>query len=173
MDWYAVFVQTGREYAAKKSISRVVCNSLQECVVPSRRIIERKQGKLEERLRPLFPGYVLIKTQMNTSLHQRIKNAPMVFNVLAEDSGSWSRIPENEMEPILRLMQDGEVIDYSHLSIQDSAMVVHSGPLRGMEHLIRKVNKRKGRARVSLPFDGIERTMDLGVVVLPPTQPDS
>lgn len=169
MEWYAAFVETGREYEAKKSICKLVSDSSLKCLIPSRRVAERRQGRLEETMKPLFPGYVLVRTTMTTSIYRTLMNAPRVFKVLADEGSLWSRIPDDEMEPILQLLQDGEVIDYSHVFIQNSEVVVLSGPLCGMEHLIQKVNKRKGRVRVALTFDGMERTLDLGMVLVPPT----
>lgn len=168
MDWYAVLVETRREYDAKRSIGRLVSSQAVECWVPSRRIAERRQGMLEVTLRPLFPGYVLIKADMDMSVYRTLMNAPRVLKVLAAAGSYWTRIPDEEMEPILQLLQQDDIIDCSQVTVQGTEVVVLSGPLYGLEHLISKVDRRKGRARVSLVFDGIEHTVDLGVSVVPP-----
>lgn len=173
MDWYAVFVETGREHDVKKSLFKLVSDRELKCLVPSRRVAERRKGRFEDSLKPLFPGYVLIRTNMDTTLHQTLRNTPRIYKVLTDQDHSWARIPENEMTPILKLLQDGDVIDYSYVKVQNSEVCVLSGPMYGMEHLIRKVDKRKRRARVVLRLDGTERAVDLGVVLVPPEDPDA
>jgi transcriptional antiterminator NusG len=173
MDWYAVFVETGREHDAKRSISRLVSSPAVECLVLRRRITERRQGRLKETLRPLFPGYLLIKGNMDMSLYRTIMSAPGVLKVLAAEGSYWTRIPDDEMEPILQLLHHGDILDYSQVTLPGTEVVVLSGPLYGLEHLIRKIDKRKGRARVSLVFHGTEHTVDLGVSVVPPAPPDA
>lgn len=45
-------------------------------------------------------------------------------------------------------------------------MWVQSGPLKGKEGIIKKVDKRKNRAKVQLNFLGREKTIDVGIEVL-------
>ncbi|MNG29122.1 hypothetical protein D3C84_1144960 [compost metagenome] len=70
------------------------------------------------------------------------------------------------MSTVLKLLNQQHVIDYSQVFIKNSKVHVQSGPLIGQEEIIKKIDFRKNRAKVSLPFLGGEKIVDLGIEVI-------
>lgn len=185
MDWYALSVETGKEDIIGKIIRKYFLPSTVQAIVPKRRLLERKESKTYEVLKIMFPGYVFIKTRMNAGIYYELKRIPMYIKLLNKfnknehtisysnseesDELSWerfSRIAEEEMALILRLIGKNEVIDYSILYLENTKVIVYNGPLKGLEGIIVKINKRKNRARVAMNFLGNEKYIDVGIELL-------
>ncbi|MRA76150.1 transcription antiterminator, partial [Bacillus thuringiensis] len=56
--------------------------------------------------------------------------------------------------------------DYSKVYIENSKVTVASGPLKGMEGIIKKIDKRKRRAKLCLSFMGLDKMVNVGIEVL-------
>lgn len=169
MKWYALFVETGREHLVQQSLSVVLHHIEHRCIVPSRRLPERRGGRTYSILKPLFPGYVLVKLNLDYATYRELRNTHRVFGVLkmATDHGEyWSHIPEEEIAPILQLIGDGEIVEHSRALIQNAKVMIVSGPLLGMEGTIRKIDKRKHRARIALAWMGVQHLIDVGLEVI-------
>lgn len=160
--WHAVFVKTGEEEPVKQKIEYALKETPIRAIVPKRSIMERKNGKWHERIKPLFPGYVLIQGQVDISHYYALKTVPGIVRILKGNHGLY-RIYPDEIRIINRLMCNGDIIGPSIAFKQGDKVVIAKGPLLGMEGLITTVDQRKGRAKVKLSFLGDERTVDLSI----------
>src|SRR5690606_16402380 len=96
-------------------------------------LLERRQGEYHERILKLFPGYVLVNTDMDEiDMYYKLNASPNVISVLKND-GYPVTVPNEEMEIILALTRYGEVIDFSNLYQEGDSIKVVSGPLMGLE----------------------------------------
>lgn len=160
--WHAIFVMTGNEQTVQDKIAYSFKNTNILPIVPKRRINERKNGVWNEKIRPLFPGYILIRGYISIHDYYVLKRIPGVLRVLKDDK-EFYRIRPDEMRIISRLMIDGELIGISNAFQKGDSIVITEGPLLGMEGLIQSIDYRKGRAKVCLSFLGDRRTVDLGI----------
>ncbi|NEW04621.1 antiterminator LoaP [Paenibacillus sp. SYP-B3998] len=173
MEWYALFVETGKEEVVQKFLQLYFDHQTLLSIVPKRKIPEKKFGTVNHVLKIFFPGYVLIKTNMNTDIFYRLEKIPkslwLVNNgpYYSRDRGIYfSKICENEIVPILQLLDERDTINYSNVYVENSRFSVISGPLQGKENIIHKIDKHKNRAKILLHFMGKETTFDVGVEVL-------
>ncbi|OQB20525.1 MAG: hypothetical protein BWY11_02365 [Firmicutes bacterium ADurb.Bin182] len=164
--WYALFVLTGEEIKVKRRLERKFKDSSGlTFVVPRRRLIERKAGKWEEKIRTVFPGYILANGTIREKEYYSFEGIPGLLRVL-KDSGGPHEIPGEEIEVIKKLIRGGEIIDPSSAFEQADKVIITDGPLLGLEGLIHSVDKRKGRAKVRLNFAGEPRLVDLSVNII-------
>lgn len=189
MRWHALFVQTGKEDLVCNVIRKRFEEANCRAIVPMRRLLERKQGLLREVYKPILPGYVLVNIHMNAVQYNKLRNIPRVIKLLNKytshdkkkiekqvegnksivekfESYILSQIENEEIEPILQLINSDNIIDFSSLYFENTKVVVHSGPLKGQEGIIRKIDKRKCRAKVCLNFLGNEKLIDLGIEMI-------
>lgn len=166
MSWYALHVKTGAENDVEQFLHYHFDSNECYSIVPKRKLTEVRKSKRYEVIKIFFPGYVLINLDMSTDIYYIIRKIPNVYTVLKQDGEYYSRISDEEVNPLLKLLKDTDLIDYSKIIIKNSEVSVNSGPLLGLEGLIRKVDKRRGRAKVALNFMGSEKTVDLGVEIL-------
>ncbi len=159
--WYALFVTTGEEDRVKERIHFRMKDEL-KALVPKRKMRERKEGKWEDRIRTLFPGYVLLKGQMSNNKYNLIKDIPGVIRLLRDNEGP-QEIAQSEIGIIGRLTADNEIIGSSSVFVRGGEVVVIDGPLLGLEGYIQSLDKRKGRVKVVFNLMGEPRTVELSV----------
>jgi len=159
--WYAIFVETGQEENFERLLNVLYPDDNIQILIPKRKLIERRQGKTYEITKKLFPGYVLVKTQMNTEIYYKLSRLPRVYGVLKDESEPVP-IRDEEMAVILSLTSDGETIGFSEVYKEGERIVVINGPLKGLEGIIEKFDARKRRVKVRIQFLGREKRIDLG-----------
>lgn len=164
--WYAIFVEARQEEKFQEFVNKVYPDENIETLVPKRKLLERRQGKYYERILKLFPGYVLINTDMDeVDMYYKLNASPSVISVLKND-GYPVTVPDEEMEIILALTRYGEVIDFSNIYKEGDRIKVVSGPLMGLEGIVKKYDHRKMRAKVVLDFLDKQRKVDLGAQMI-------
>lgn len=165
MDWYALFVTTGKEEYVIDWLDFFLHGYKFTTIIPKRKLFERKAGKVNLVYKKMFPGYILLNTDMNTDVYHICNKVPGLIRIL--NSGEYyTRIPHEEMDCIQGLLGEGEIIDISKIYIKDSKVVVKSGPLQGREGLIKAIDLRKQRVRIAIQFMGFIREVDIGIEIL-------
>lgn len=164
MNWYALFVESNNEEYVQQWLRFYFDESILRSIVPKRKLIERNGGIVHHSIKVLFPGYVLINTEMNESIYYKLKKIPKSICILKSDT--FLQIEKKEIEPILKLIGDGELIDYSLLYVENTNIIVKAGPLQGMEGIIKKIDKRKKRAKILLNFFNNQKLVDVGIEII-------
>ena len=85
-----------KEEAEKAKIS----DKIEEIVVPTHDVTEVKRGKRIQRKKKYFPGYVLVKCEMNNDIYHMIKNLKRVSGFLGS-KGIPVPVSDKEIEKIL------------------------------------------------------------------------
>ncbi|SCY70097.1 antiterminator LoaP [Alkaliphilus peptidifermentans] len=166
MSWYAIFVKTGEEDVVGQYIHYHFHQSEYNLIIPKKKMNERREGKLYSVVKTLFPGYVFINIEMSVNMYYIINQIPKVYKILNNSCEFYSKINNAEIEPILRLIPENNIIDYSKVFMENSKIHVESGPLKGFEGLIKKIDKRKSRAKIALNFMGSEKLVELGIELI-------
>ena len=146
-----------KEEADKAKISE----KIEEIVVPTHDVTEVKRGKRIQRKKKYFPGYVLIKSEMNDNIYHMIKNIKKVSGFLGS-KGIPVPVSDKEIEKILGQMKDGvaqpkSTIDYS---VGEKVQVV-DGPFASFSGLIEDIDEDKLRVKVSVSIFGRPTPVDL------------
>ncbi|MGM0715151.1 antiterminator LoaP [Brevibacillus parabrevis] len=193
MNWYAFYVKTGYEHSVKNWLNKSFDKETLYSMVPQRIVPEKKNGEIMRVEKDLFPGYIFVKTDMNFSKYYFIRSHSKIIRMLnylnkidlmydrsasprksrdlvenREEALCFKKIPEEEITIILRLLNHDEQIDFSQVYTQDSKVFVESGPLKGMEGIVKKVDKHKRRVKVLVSLMGDERMIDLGIELIEP-----
>ena len=85
-----------KEEAEKAEISE----KIEQIVVPTHDVTEVKRGKRIQRKKKYFPGYVLIKSEMDNNIYHMIKNIKRVSGFLGS-KGTPVPVSDTEIEKIL------------------------------------------------------------------------
>ena len=146
-----------KEEADKAQIS----DKFEEIVVPTHDVTEVKRGKRVQRKKKYFPGYVLIKSEMNDNIYHMIKSIKKVSGFLGS-KGIPVPVSDKEIEKILGQMKDGvaqpkSTIDYS---VGEKVQVV-DGPFASFSGLIEDIDEEKLRVKVSVSIFGRPTPVDL------------
>ena len=146
-----------REEAEKANIS----DKIEEIVVPTHDVTEVKRGKRIQRKKKYFPGYVLIKTEMDNDLYHMIKNLKRVSGFLGS-KGIPVPVSDKEIEKILGQIKDGvaqpkSAIEYT---IGEKVQVV-DGPFASFSGMVEDIDEEKSRLKVSVSIFGRTTPVDL------------
>ena len=163
MQYYAIQVLTRGEDDYKK---RVAVASLDRTVfIPKRMLPVRRKGKVKKELLPVFAGYVFIESEDildDLDFYWLLRKTAGFIRFLRDNTAP---MPLNDRERLLlrHFMSFGEYADTSKVTFNENdRIVVLSGPLKGLEGQIVKVNRRKGRAKVKLDLCETGFLIDLG-----------
>lgn len=169
MSWYVIFVETGYEdefclYTNKMKSQRY--RELQyNLLVPKRKIFERKQGIRREVIKTMFPGYVLLETESILEFYFQAKSSPHVIRFL-RDSSLFLEVKKEEIRQILMMVDSRGLIEISKAFVENDRVRITEGPLMGMEGIILKIDKRKGRAKVRFHLNDNSLLIDLGIEIM-------
>ena len=83
-----------------------IADKFEEIVVPTHDVTEVKRGKRVQRKKKYFPGYVLIKSEMDNSIYHMIKGIKKVSGFLGS-KGVPVPVSDKEIEKILGQIKDG------------------------------------------------------------------
>ena len=128
--------------------------------------IRRRQGEKTEYHSPCFPGYVFVEssespTEFIQTINPLIRGIEGIFKLLNNGDESNIAICEDERQILWELFGDDHRIDVpTVLKVGDSVEVV-SGPLRGHESKIVKVDKNG--VMINLDMFGKTTKVVLGV----------
>ena len=146
-----------KEEAEKAKISE----KFEEIVVPTHDVTEVKRGKRVQRKKKYFPGYVLIKSEMDNSIYHMIKNIKRVSGFLGT-KGMPVPVSDKEIEKILGQIKDGVAQPKSGIeyNIGEKVQVV-DGPFASFSGMVEEIDEEKSRLKVSVSIFGRPTPVDL------------
>ena len=146
-----------KEEAEKAKIS----DKIEEIVVPTHEITEVKRGKRIQRKKKYFPGYVLIKSEMDNDLYHLIKNLKRVSGFLGS-KGIPVPVSDKEIEKILGQIKDGVAQPKSAIEyIVGEKVQVIDGPFASFSGMVEDIDEEKSRLKVSVSIFGRPTPVDL------------
>ncbi|MGH2330672.1 antiterminator LoaP [Thermoanaerobacter mathranii] len=162
--WYVIFTRGGFENKVKNIIQNCFKEEV-KLLVPKRKIIERVKGQPVEKIKLLFPGYVFVNAEMSDELYYKMSEV-LKRGVFLKEGKRPAFVKEEEMKIILSLIKNSDLIDVSKGIMEGERVKIIEGPLKGYEGLIKKIDKRKKRAKVMLSIAGELKSVDLAIEVI-------
>tara|TARA_Y100000782_G_C10120685_1_gene238529 strand:+ start:252 stop:782 length:531 start_codon:yes stop_codon:yes gene_type:complete len=165
-NWYIVQSHSNFENKVAKLIKdeaekSKISEKIEEIIVPTHDITEVRRGKRVQRKKKYFPGYVLIKSEMDNGLYHMIKNIKKVSGFLGS-KGVPVPVSDQEIEKILGQIKDGvaqpkSTIEYT---VGEKVQVI-DGPFASFNGLVEDVDEEKSRLKVSVSIFGRPTPVDL------------
>tara|TARA_B100000886_G_scaffold268369_1_gene192454 strand:- start:1194 stop:1724 length:531 start_codon:yes stop_codon:yes gene_type:complete len=165
-NWYIVqshssfenkVAQEIKEEASKANLE----DKIEEIIVPTHDITEVKRGKRVQRKKKYFPGYILLKSEMDNTIYHMIKNLKKVSGFLGT-KGTPIPVSEKEIEKILGQIKDGVVQPKSGVEYNVGEKVqVIDGPFASFSGLVEDIDEDKLRLKVSVSIFGRPTPVDL------------
>lgn len=155
MSYYGIQVKTRGEdifiSLARKALATANLEERGGLLLPRRKLTIRKRGVKKESLLPLYPGYVFYNTEhLDTEVFWVLRRVPGFTRYLRYGEKPEPLTGEDE-KILLHFLSFGEVVESSRVYFDvDNNIRVVSGPMKGLEGKIIKVDKRKRRAKVKL-----------------------
>ena len=168
-EWYVVNTYSGHENKVKEKLEmRASTMGLEDyifrVVVPEQTEIEVKDGKQVEKVKKMFPGYILVEMIMTDEAWFIVRNTPGVTGFIGSSGKGAKPFPLTPMEvdKILGSMGMSRLELGNELSIDDMVKVIE-GPFNGMFGKIKNIDETTGMLEVALDLFGQETIVELEV----------
>ncbi len=154
--WYVIFVRAGHESHEKELIEKIVPPALlQRCVLLRREVMRGRSGVWSKQEEVLLPGYLLALSDDPVKLHEALRDVPGLTKLLGGNGTTFAPLQKTEASFVEMLTADeNEVMAMSEGIIEGDAVIVHHGPLKGYEALVRKVDRHKRVAFIEFEMFG-------------------
>ena len=168
--WYIVHCYSGMEDRVKKNLEQRIAtmdvrNKIFEVVVPTEEVVEIKDGRRSPKRERLFPGYVLVRLNMDDQSWYVVRNTPGITGFIsADEEGERKARPvpltDKEVSNIFRRMADAQPRAKVGLAKGQSVKVI-DGPFSEFIGMVDEVMPDKGKVRVLVSFFGRETPVEL------------
>ena len=164
--WYVVHVFSGSEKKVCQSIEEQIISKdmgslIEEVLVPTEEVVEIRRGAKVQSEKKFFPGYILIKMEMNDETWHMIKAQSKVTGFLG-GKGKPVAISETEANRLIEQISEG--IDRPRSSVVyeiGEEVRVSDGPFQSFNGLVEEVDEDKSRLKVAVSIFGRSTPVDL------------
>lgn len=164
--WYIINAASGQEKKVAQRINEQVLekgmeDQISEVLVPAEEAVEVRKGKKIATEKKFFPGYVMIKMEMNDHTWHLVKDVPKVSGFLgAKDKPQ--PISDAEAEGILEQVREGvKRTEEGPVFEAGETVKVIDGPFDSFAGTIQDVDFSKKRLKVEVSIFGRATPVDL------------
>lgn len=162
--WYVIQVMSGHEKKVKKSLEENIAGkgmqeSITEVLVPTENVSEVKKGEQKISEKRLWPGYILVKTEMSDEIWHFISSTNGVIGFLG--GGKPTPLSEQEVNQILMdLEQKKSSVVHKHDIAAGDRVKITDGVFVNFTGSVIEVNHDKGRLSVMVSIFGRDTRVD-------------
>ena len=168
-EWYVVNTYSGHENKVKEKLEmRASTMGMEDyiyrVVVPEQVEVEVKDGVQKEKLKKMFPGYILVEMIMTDEAWFIVRNTPGVTGFIGSSGKGANPFPLTpaEVDKILGSMGMSRLEIGNNLNVGDSVKVVN-GPFANMFGKVKTLDMENQLLEVTIDLFGQETTVELGL----------
>lgn len=167
--WYVIHAYSGYEKKVKLALEERVrlagmSEKFEEILVPSEEVVELRKGRKVTSERKFFPGYVLVRMEMNDETWHLVKETPKVTGFLG-GGGRPQPLTDRDVEKILRQVEVGMEKPKPKVTFSvGEAVRVIDGPFISFNGVVEDVDEDKTRLKVSVSIFGRATPVELDFV---------
>jgi transcription termination/antitermination protein NusG len=166
LEWYIIHVFSGAEEFVVKALNEKIKKfdllpQINEIVIPKENVIEIKEGKKVVSEKRSFPGYILVKMEMNDKNWYIVRNTPKVTGFVG--AGKKPKpLSEKEVGTILRHIETTQETPKPkyHFDTGEAVKII-DGPFVNFNGVVDTVNEDKNLLRVTVTIFGRATPVDL------------
>jgi transcriptional antiterminator NusG len=162
--WYVLHTYSGYENKVKRTIETRVealdlADRVFEIVVPTQEEIEIRAGQRFTVEKKVFPGYVLVRMDLDDDTFYALKNTPGVTGFVSINNKP-SPLRDDEVQGILKGMTAEAPKVKATFAVGDTVRII-DGPFADFRGEIDEVNQERGKMKVLVSFFGRETPVEL------------
>lgn len=164
--WYVLHVYSGFEKKVASTImegakKRGLDQFIEEVMVPTEEVVEVRRGQKVNAERKFFPGYVLVKMDLNDEAWHLVKNTPKVTGFLGGGNKPHP-ITETEASRLLRQVVEGADRPRPSITFDIGEQVrVCDGPFNSFNGTVEEIDEQKSRLKVLVSIFGRSTPVEL------------
>jgi transcriptional antiterminator NusG len=164
--WYVIHAYSGFEKKVAEAIKKEaqakgLDDLIGDVLVPTEEVVELRRGQKVNAERKFFPGYVLIRMELNDRTWHLVQNTPKVTNFLGANNKPVP-ITDKEAEQILKQVKEGVERPKPAIIFEIGEQVrVREGPFENFNGTVEEIDEQRSRLKVSVSIFGRPTTVDL------------
>lgn len=169
LKWYIVHVYSGFENKVKAALQERITTTAHpdkfgEVVVPTEEVVELVKGKRKTSSRKFYPGYILIRMELDDETWHVVNDTAKVTGFLGGREKP-APLSDEEADRILNRMEAGKLKPQPKyfFDIGDDIRVI-DGPFANFNGTVEDVNPEKGKIKVLVSIFGRPTPVELEFV---------
>lgn len=167
--WYVVNTYSGHENKVKEKLEmRAESMDMQDyifrVIVPEQKIVEEKDGVTKEKIKKMFPGYILVEMVMSDEAWYVVRNTPGVTGFIGSSGKGAKPTPLQpyEVDNILNNMGMSRLDVNKELEVGAKVKII-SGPFSGMFGTIDTVDAPNQKIMLLVDLFGQETSVEVNI----------
>lgn len=168
-EWYVVNTYSGHENKVKeKLLMRANTMGMEDyifrVVVPEKKEVEIKDGVTKERVKKMFPGYILVEMIMTDEAWFIVRNTPGVTGFIGSSGKGAKPFPltPQEVDHILGAMGMSR-LELGNEIEEGTNVKVINGPFANMFGRIKSIDMANQKVEVTIDLFGQETVVELAL----------
>ena len=165
--WYVVNTYSGHESKVKEKLE-MKANSMDmkdyifRVIIPEQKEIEVKDGVQKEKVKKMFPGYILVEMVMIDEAWYVVRNTPGVTGFIGSSGKGAKPTPLQpyEVDNILRNMGISRFDTDKELEVGTKVKII-AGPFNGMYGTISTIDMENQKLELNVDLFGQETTVEV------------
>ena len=165
--WYVVNTYSGHENKVKEKLemrseSMDMEDFIYRVVVPEEKIVEVKDGVTKEKVKKMFPGYILVEMIMTDESWYVVRNTPGVTGFIGSSGKGAKPTPLQpyEVDKILNNMGISRIDVDNELEVGLKVKII-SGPFNGMIGKVDSIDLPNQKVMLSVDLFGQETSVEV------------
>ncbi len=164
--WYVVHTYSGFEKKVAQSIKEQASQAgmldfFDEVLVPTEEVVEMRRGQKISSERKFFPGYVLVRLELNEAAYHLVNDTPKVTGFLGAGK-TPTPISDAEADRILRQVKEGVERPKPSIAFEIGEQVrVCDGPFQSFNGYVEDVDEERARVKVLVSIFGRATPVEL------------
>ena len=169
LKWYIVHVYSGFESKVKSALEENMASSpypekFGKVLVPTEEIVELAKGKRKTSSRKFYPGYILVRMELDDETWHIVNSTPKVTGFLGGREKP-TPISDEEADQILNRMKAGKLKPQPKYFFESGDEIrVIDGPFANFNGTVEEVNPEKGKIKVLVSIFGRSTPVELEFV---------
>ena len=167
MEWYSLRVLSGKEKKVRETMITEIGigddsgSNISEILVPSENVVEMRSGKKIVKDRVFYPGYILIKMNLDRENRHQIENIHGVMSFVGPN-GDPESLKLDEVNRILGEVEikTGQEVVATRFNLKD-LVKINDGPFIDFEGSVIEINNDKQKVKVMVSIFGRSTPVEL------------
>lgn len=167
--WYVVNTYSGHENKVKEKLemraeSMDMKDYIFRVIVPEQKVVEEKDGVTKEKVKKMFPGYILVEMVMSDEAWYVVRNTPGVTGFIGSSGKGAKPTPlqSYEVDNILNNMGMSRIDVNKELEVGTKVKIA-SGPFAGMFGTIDSVDAPSQTVMLLVDLFGQETSVEVNL----------
>ena len=167
--WYVVNTYSGHENKVKEKLemraeSMDMKDFIYRVIIPEQKEVEIKDGVEKEKIKKMFPGYILVEMVMSDEAWYVVRNTPGVTGFIGSSGKGAKPTPLQpyEVDNILKNMGMSR-IDVDKELVEGASVKIISGPFDGMFGKIESVDVATQKINLLVDLFGQETSVEVEI----------